>query len=262
MAQSLPSPDHTERPGNTKDRKREYIIIIVRGWKINQTIANLSLSLTHIQCLSRLCPHQSGVSLGLSLLRRQEVHLGLVTLQKLPADVAAATRVTQTLKQHSHHISYHINSIQVLEQCTYVSPLRSAWKTLSTSSGCMDQIAPPPLLGDRCILGDLPPAPALERMELRTEDDLKSGTSTKTEWDSFLLISSKNKERDDDDDAQGSPSSLLKETVDCWEETGSERRKKSEILWSILWVFVSTHTQLYSVFLPTEAPLWFSQRLL
>lgn len=30
-AQSLPSPDHTERPGNTKDRKREYIIIIVRG---------------------------------------------------------------------------------------------------------------------------------------------------------------------------------------------------------------------------------------
>lgn len=85
------------------------------------------------------------------------------------------------LKQHSHHISYHINSIQVLEQCTYVSPLRNAWKTLSTSSGCMDQIAPPPLLGDRCILGDLPPAPALERMELRTEDDLKSGTSTKTE---------------------------------------------------------------------------------
>lgn len=152
------------------------------------------------------------------------------------------------LKQHSHHISYHINSIQVLEQCTYVSPLRNAWKTLSTSSGCMDQIAPPPLLGDRCILGDLPPAPALERMELRTEDDLKTGTSTKTEWDSFLLISSKNKERDDDDDAQGSPSSLLKETVDCWEETGSKRRKKSEILWSILWVFVSTHTHDSTVF--------------
>ena len=99
-AQSLPSPGHTERPGNTKDRKREYTIIIVRGWKINQTIANLSLSLslslTHIQCLSSLCPHQSGVSLGLSLLWRQEVHLGLVTLQKLPADVTAATRATQT----------------------------------------------------------------------------------------------------------------------------------------------------------------------
>ena len=81
-------------------RQKERIHHHHRTWMKNKSnhrqSLSLSLSLTHIQCLSSLCPHQSGVSLGLSLLWRQEVHLGLVTLQKLPADVTAATRATQT----------------------------------------------------------------------------------------------------------------------------------------------------------------------
>lgn len=61
-----------------------------------------------------------------------------------------------------------------LDLWTYLSPLRSVWKTRSTWSGCMDHTTPPPRLGDRCILGDLVPDAALERKELRTEDDLQT----------------------------------------------------------------------------------------
>ncbi len=74
-----------------------------------------------------------------------------------------------------------------------MSPLRNAWKILSTSSGCRDQIAPPPLLGDRCILGDLPPVTALERRELRAEEGLKKETHMKIQ--SETVIYNKEQER-------------------------------------------------------------------
>lgn len=73
-------------------KQRKYIIIIIIIFIIK---SNHPPSHTHIQFLS-LSPHQSGVSLGLSLLGGQEVHLHLVTLQELPAD----NHITNTWDLH------------------------------------------------------------------------------------------------------------------------------------------------------------------
>lgn len=86
-----------------------------------------------------LCPHQSGVPLGLPLLGRQEVHLCLVTLQKLPADVKSASseRVKQSCSRgsciHFIQVSKYQTSPQpqnITEYCHSTTTLKYVFQLL------------------------------------------------------------------------------------------------------------------------------------